>query len=110
VASATFAEGRIVATRRTGDQEQTFSLPVPVVLGVAAESDVDKAPGMKEMLAARKRPLTKLTLTELGIHPGQALVSRGTERPDVEAARVFTGVPAATAAQLVSALRAEGVL
>lgn len=109
VATATAQENRITATRRT-DVQQTVSIAPPLVLGVAAEADVDKVPGMKEMLAARRRPLNAVTLADLGIEPDGTLTSRGTTRPEVTAARVFSGDPAQTAAQLVSVLRSEGVL
>jgi len=79
------------------------------VLGISAESDTDQMPGMKELLAARKRPLTKLTLSDLGTAPVD-LVSISCRKPDSTPSRVFDGEPAQAAAQLVAALRAEGVL
>lgn len=107
--SASFADGRIAAVRRSGTEQQTMSAAPPVVLGVAAEADVDKTPGMKELLAARKRALTTWSMADLGL----AVVdvqSRGTRKPEVVAAKLFEGEPAASAAQLVAALRADGVL
>lgn len=109
VHSASMPAGQLQATRRVGEEEQTVSLPTPLVLGISADSDTDQVPGMKELLAARKRPLTKLTLAELGTAPGD-LVSIGCRKPDVTRTRVFDGEPAQAAAQLVAALRAEGVL
>jgi hypothetical protein len=38
------------------------------------------------------------------------VTSAGTRRPDITPTRVFAGEPAETAAQLVAALRADGVL
>lgn len=110
VSAATFAGGRLVATRRAGDREQTVSLGLPAVLGVVAASAEKQAPGMKEVLAARKRPITAVSLADLGVAPLGRLESRGTRVPGTGSARIFDGSPASAARQLVAALRADGVL
>lgn len=107
--TATVQDGRLLAVRRVGQEQQTIALPVPAVLGVAAEADVDRPPGMKELLAARKRPMTRLTLAELGVETDD-VASVGFHKPAMAPARVFDGAPTEAAAQLVAALRAEGVL
>ena len=107
--SASMPAGQLQAVRRTVGAQQTLSLPTPAVLGMSAESDADQVPGMKELLAARKRPLTKVTLSDLGTAPVD-LVSVGCRKPDSTPSRLFQGEPAQAAAQLVAALRAEGVL
>jgi electron transfer flavoprotein beta subunit len=101
--------GEVHAVRKMGGDLRTIAVPTPCVLGIAAEADVDKVPGMKELLAARKRPVTKLTLTDLGVRPAD-LVALGSVKPHVKATRVFEGDPADAAARLVAALRTEGVL
>jgi electron transfer flavoprotein beta subunit len=110
VSAAAFADGRLVATRRIGDREQTVSLGLPAVLAVAAASAEKHAPGMKEILAARRRPIVAVSLAELGTGPPGGLESRGTCVPEVRSARIFEGSPASTARKLVAALRADGVL
>ena len=110
VSAATFADGRLVATRRIGDREQTVSLGLPAVLAVAAASAEKQLPGMKEVLAARKRPITTVALADLGLGLLDGLESRGTRVPEAGSARIFEGSPASTARQLVAALRADGVL
>jgi electron transfer flavoprotein beta subunit len=107
--SATCVDGRVQVTRRVGDQRQTVVVPTPVVLGVAAEADVDRVPGMKELLAARKRPVNRITLADLGTDAGD-VSTLGCRKPESAPARVFDGDPTQAAAQLVAALRAEGVL
>lgn len=107
--SASMPAGQLQAVRRTVGEQQTLSLSTPAVLGMSAESDADQVPGMKELLAARKRPLTKVTLSDLGAAPVD-LVSVGCRKPDSTPSRLFQGEPAQAAAQLVAALRAEGVL
>ena len=110
VSTAMFEGGRLVATRRMGDLEQTVSLALPAVLGVAAASAEKQAPGMKEVLAARKRPITAVPLADLGTAPLDRLESRGTCVPGDGSTRIFEGSPADAARQLVAALRADGVL
>lgn len=106
---ASMPAARLQAVRKADGVLQTLSLPTPAVLGMSAESDADQVPGMKELLAARKRPLTTLTLSDLGIAPVD-LVALGSRKPDITPSRLFQGEPAQAAAQLVAALRAEGVL
>lgn len=110
VAGATAEEGRLVVTRRAGETEQTLSLPTPAVLGVAAAGAEKQQPGMKEILAARKRPVTSVPLANLDVAAPAAVDSRGTRAPEAGHARIFDGDPVTAAAQLVAALRADGVL
>lgn len=110
VTTVAFDGGRLVAGRRVGDDEQTMSLGLPAVLGVAATSAEKQVPGMKEVLAARKRPVTTLSLEALGIVPADRLESRAGRVPESGSARIFEGDPASASGQLVAALRADGVL
>jgi electron transfer flavoprotein beta subunit len=110
VSTATVANGRLEAVRRVDDRAQTVSLGLPAVLAVAAVSADKHPPGMKEVLAARRRPVTAVSLADLGLGPLDRLESRGTHVPEVGSARIFEGGPADTARQLVAALRADGVL
>jgi electron transfer flavoprotein beta subunit len=110
VSEASTANGRVQIVRKQGKNEQTVSIATPVVIAVSAVSAEKAAPGMKEQLAARKRPITKLTLAAMGVSSEEKVLSRGTRVPDVAAARIFDGDPAVAARQLVAALRDQGVL
>lgn len=110
VSTATFADGRMLATRRIGEREQTVRVGLPAVLAVAAVSSEKQPPGMKEVLAARKRPIGAVCLADLGIEPHDRLKSRCTRVPDVGSAHLFEGSPVSASAQLVAALREDGVL
>mgnify|MGYP001005726244 CR=1 FL=1 len=107
VTSAEFDAGRVVAHRRTGGNRETLAVSTPVVIGVSAEAETDVVPGMKELLAARKRPVTKVSLADLGVDVRDIPVT-GVEVPEQSAARTFQGDEAPR--QLLAALRAEGVL
>ncbi|MBU4213375.1 MAG: electron transfer flavoprotein subunit alpha [Actinobacteria bacterium] len=110
VADASLIDGRLSVVRTAGDVEETVSVPVPAVLGVAAASAESRVPGMKELLAARKRPVTKTTVAELGVTVPAAPELVSSRRPERQGARVFTGEAAQVATELVAALRADGVL
>ncbi|MDR3671359.1 MAG: hypothetical protein P4L36_10955 [Holophaga sp.] len=111
VVSAVAEGGRWRVTRRIGTATQVVEVAGPAVLAVAASRAEQQVPGMKEVLAARRKPMTRLTLADLGAAPAAGVVSRGTRLPDVTAAKLFDGAdPAAAAAQVVAALRTDGVL
>jgi electron transfer flavoprotein beta subunit len=110
VSTACAAGGRIQIVRRQGKNEQTISIAAPAVIAISAASAEKAAPGMKEQLAARKRPITKLTLAAIGATADDKVVSMGTRLPDVAAARIFGGNPDAAAGQLIAVLRDAGIL
>lgn len=110
VTDATVVDGQVEALRVVAGVEETVRVPAPVVLAVAAQRPEERAPGMKELLAARKRPVTTLALDDLDVPAGAGVQELGTRLPDATAARVFDGDPAEAARQLVAALRTEGVL
>ncbi|EFL51535.1 Electron transfer flavoprotein alpha/beta-subunit [Solidesulfovibrio fructosivorans JJ]] len=110
VDSAEAVDGRVRITRKLGKDVETVSLAAPAVVAVSAASPEKKVPGMKEQLMARKRPVSKLTLADIGAGGAEAVSSRATRLPETTAARLFEGAPPAAAAQLVEALRGEGVL
>lgn len=83
----------------------------PVLLACKALGSEENAPGMKQTLAARKKPLIKLTRDDLGLSGKIRVQSKGTRLPEGNACVMMDGVdPAAVAAELVAALRGEGVL
>ncbi|MBU4214225.1 MAG: electron transfer flavoprotein subunit alpha [Actinobacteria bacterium] len=109
VTSAQRIDGRVHVTRQVAGVEETVAITPPVVLGVTAVSVERSAPGMKEMLAARKRPVEKVTVAELGLEQRAALHPTTTRCPEATRARIFDGDPDRAAADLVAFLRSEGV-
>jgi electron transfer flavoprotein beta subunit len=110
VGSASAVGGRLQIVRKQGKDEQTISLATPAVIAVSATGPEKKAPGMKEQLLARKRPIAKLALADIGAGGDDKVLSKGTKLPEVKATRIFEGDPASAAGQLVAVLRNEGVL
>jgi electron transfer flavoprotein beta subunit len=111
VVSARVEDGRLRVTRKVGAATQELEVTGPALLAVAASRAEQQVPGMKEVLAARKKPITKVTLADLGVRPGARVACRGSRLPETGMARMFDGAdPTAAAAQLVAALRTDGVL
>jgi electron transfer flavoprotein beta subunit len=110
VSEASSANGRVQIVRKQGKNEQTVSIATPVVIAVSAVSAEKAAPGMKEQLAARKRPITKVTIAAIVASQDDKVQSKGTRLPEAAATRIFDGAPSVAAEQLVVTLRDRGVL
>ncbi|WP_165044897.1 electron transfer flavoprotein subunit alpha [Adlercreutzia sp. ZJ138] len=82
----------------------------PMVIAAQALSQEANVPGMKQTLAARKKPVEKESVASLGAASGIG-ESGGTRLPEGDAAIIFDGAdPSNAVAQLMDALRGEGVL
>lgn len=101
------SDGALVV-RRYGSGTQEVKAPPPFVLDVAARREEEAKPGMRDVLAARKKPVETVDASAAVSAPVFAL--RGTHEPDAIASRIFDGSdPADAARQLVAALRADGL-
>jgi electron transfer flavoprotein beta subunit len=111
VVSATTEQDGLHVTRKMGSALQVLEVKGPAVLAVSASRAEKKLPGMKEVLAARKKPVEKLTMADLGLMSESNVNSRGTRFPDTPSAQIIDGSDPVTAcSQLMTALRADGVL
>jgi len=93
---------------------QVLEVSGPAVLAASADAAVPRVPGMKEVLAAAKKPVELLELAALKVPPGSAVMTvTGRSRPERKARKgqlIDTTDPAAAAAELVAALRQAGTL
>ncbi|MDR0990459.1 MAG: electron transfer flavoprotein beta subunit/FixA family protein [Propionibacteriaceae bacterium] len=91
---------------------QQVSVTGPVVLALASDATQPKAPGMKDVLAAGKKPVTKLEVADLGpaVAEGTVVSTAKLTGPARKGIVINTADPAAAAAELVGALRAAGVI
>jgi len=93
---------------------QVLEISGPAVLAASADAAVPRVPGMKELLAAAKKPVELLELAALKVPPSSAVVTvTGRSRPERKARKgqlIDTTDPAAAAAELVTALREAGTL
>lgn len=100
--------------RRLGDEIVTLELPGPAVLSVTADAATPHIPGMRDILAASKRPATTCSLDDLDpaatVDRSARTVSTVGWRAAVRRQVLFEGPPAETARQLAQALRQEGLV
>jgi electron transfer flavoprotein beta subunit len=93
---------------------QVLEISGPAVLAASADAAVPRVPGMKELLAAARKPVELLELAALKVPPGSAVMTvTGRSRPERKARKgqlIDTTDPAAAAAELVTALREAGTL
>lgn len=111
VVAAATEQGHLRVTRRMGNASQVLEVKGPAVLAVSASRAEQNAPGMKEVLMARKKPVEQLALADLDLAPAIAVNSRGTRFPDTPPACIIDGADPTTACeQLMAALSADGVV
>jgi electron transfer flavoprotein beta subunit len=93
---------------------QVLEISGPAVLAASADAAVPHVPGMKELLAAGKKPVDQLELTALDVAARNAVMTvTSRARPERKARKgllINAADPAAAAAELVTALRASGAL
>ena len=108
VDAARVEDGALVVTRRFGAGTQDLRIDGPVVLGVAARREEESKPGMRAVLQARKKPVEKVAAS---YEDAAVFAVAGSHEPQELASKLFDGTdPQGAAAQLVGALRSEGVL
>jgi electron transfer flavoprotein beta subunit len=104
-------DGRLRVTRSVGAGTEVLEVDGPAVLSMASDAVVPRVPGMKDILGAGKKPVDEVAGTLPGDVAEPRVVAR--ERPALaeRKGRLIVGTdPAAAAAELVAALRADGVL
>ncbi|MDR1237063.1 MAG: electron transfer flavoprotein beta subunit/FixA family protein [Propionibacteriaceae bacterium] len=113
VEKVTLADGSVSVERLVSEGVQSITAAAPAVVSLTSEAVKTKAPGMKDLLAAGKKPVAVKSLADSGL----VAVSEGTvtaraklDGPARKGVVIDTSDPAAAAAELVNALRAAGVL
>ncbi|MGO8885531.1 MAG: electron transfer flavoprotein subunit beta/FixA family protein [Streptosporangiaceae bacterium] len=93
---------------------QVLEITGPAVLAASADAAVARVPGMKDLLAAGKKPVEHLDLAALDVPASSASVTvTSTSRPEHKARKcqaLDAADPAAAATELVTALRGAGAL
>jgi electron transfer flavoprotein beta subunit len=114
VTEVTAADKILRVERAIPGGAQVLEITGPAVLAASADAAPAKVPGMKDLLAAGKKPVEHLDLAALKVPPGNATVTvTGRGRPERKARRqqlIDTADPAKAADELVAALRAAGAL
>ncbi|MGV8967146.1 MAG: electron transfer flavoprotein subunit beta/FixA family protein [Cellulomonas sp.] len=114
VISITGDAGALRVERAIPTGTQVLEISGPVVLAASTDAAVARVPGMKDILAAGKKPVESLDLAALDVPAAAGTVTvTGTARPDLLARKgqmIDVSDPAAAAAELVAALRGAGAL
>ncbi|MDD9150086.1 MULTISPECIES: electron transfer flavoprotein [unclassified Sporolactobacillus] len=58
---------KAVVERMLENEIQVLEIPLPAVLSVTSEINTPRIAGMRDIIAARKKPLTQFTLAEIGL-------------------------------------------
>ena len=107
VTAVTGTPGDLIVHRVQEAGAQTLRVTGPVVLAVAGDAAEPRVPGMKDILAAGKKPTQVVEVPALAPEPVTVVA---TAPPEMKARKrlVLDGSdPAAAAAELVAALRAD---
>jgi len=109
VGSVTPSPDGLLVERAWEGGSQTVLISGPAVLGCSSDAALPRIPGMKDILAAGKKPSTDCTIQPLATASTRVLSQR---RPELKARRghiIQGGDAAAAAAELAEALRSAGV-
>lgn len=95
---------------------EDFEVPMPCVVTVSEEINQPRLPPLLQILQAGKKPIQEWKLADLGLQPqdvgpaGSGLMILKNQAPKMDRKRIrIKGSPEESAAQLVQALRKEGV-
>ncbi|MGV1008681.1 MAG: electron transfer flavoprotein subunit beta/FixA family protein [Dermatophilaceae bacterium] len=114
VTSVTGTAGSLTIERAYAGGTQVLQATGPVVCAVATDAAVAPVPGMKDILAAAKKPVEEISLAALAVpEAGATLATTGRAKPQLKARKgqlIDGSDPDAAAAALVSALRTAGAL
>ena len=102
----------LVARRRMEGCEQVVRLQLPAVVSVLPEINAAPIPGLKAVLAAKKKPVDEVEAGELGIDEatGVELESVRGYASDRKNVLIEGDSTADVAAKLIDVLKKEGVL
>jgi len=113
VTSISGTPGNLTVHRNHRGGSQVLTVTGPAVLSAAADAVQPRIPGMKDILAAGKKPSEEIDLDSLTLPEFAPLEFLGNSRPESPARKreVIDGAdPAAAAARLVAALLAAKVI
>ncbi|MBE3586039.1 MAG: electron transfer flavoprotein subunit beta/FixA family protein [Thermoanaerobacter sp.] len=104
-------EGSVLATREIEGGSEVVEVPLPAVVTAQKGLNEPRYPTMKGIMQAKKKPLQKMTLQDLGLDAGQVVPKVRAVKyylpPPRKPGRIIPGEAAEAAAALVRALREE---
>jgi electron transfer flavoprotein beta subunit len=115
VSSVTGQAGALRVERAVPGGVQVLEVSGPAVLAASTDAAVPRVPGMKDLLAAGKKPVERLDLTAFKVPaPNASVTMTGRALPERKARKGrfidTAAAPADAAAELVAELRQAGAL
>ncbi|WP_188667598.1 electron transfer flavoprotein subunit beta/FixA family protein [Tersicoccus solisilvae] len=96
-ASLQIADGTVRATRNGATDAESVEAPLPALVSVTDQANDPRYPNFKAIMAAKKKPVTTLSLADVGLEPAAVgaagswtRVLAATERPARTAGTVIT--------------------
>ena len=99
---------RLIAHRKIETGIQAFRITPPALIAISAERAETQAPGVKQLLAARKLPVERINVEADSVSDGSSVSIVAQRAPQARIAHRFEGDSAV--ADLVAQLRLDGVL
>ncbi|GAB3193041.1 electron transfer flavoprotein subunit beta/FixA family protein [Nesterenkonia suensis] len=92
--SLALEEGRLVVTRASSAEQQRLAAALPAVVSVTDQANDPRYPNFKAIMAAKKKPLTSWSLTDVGLGElavsARATVLTAVPRPPRTAGEIIT--------------------
>ncbi len=101
---------QVIVERKTDDGIEVLSAPMPVLLTVLPDINNPRVPGLKDTLAASKKPVVEICADELNVDYKECLIDQGMRAAKMERACVRFGSNRDDIQAFVQALRKTGVL
>lgn len=74
VSKITPQDGKVIVERTLEDMVEVVEVPLPAVISVTSDINEPRIPSMKDILAAGKKPVTELSVADLGISMPESTV------------------------------------
>ena len=102
----------VIVTRSISGAHETLEVPLPAVVACAPDAAVPRVPGMRDILAAGKKPAETVPAGDLApaVVGRTEVLERRRTQTKARSGRILTGDVDAAAAELVSTLRAAAIL
>lgn len=101
---------RVIVERKADDGIEVLSAPMPVLLTVLPDINNPRVPGLKDTLAASKKPVVDIGADDLQMDYSNCLTDQGMRAAKMERACVRFGSNSEDIKAFVEALRKTGVL
>ncbi len=101
---------QIIAERKTDEGMEVISAPMPVLVTVLPDINNPRVPGLKDTLAASKKPVINIELEDLASEYKRLLIDKGLKAASIERNCTHFGAGPEDIKAFVEAIRKTGVI